>query len=231
LVPRFFLNVTPRDQSDEGVCLMKFSILCVFASLSLVGCSNTNPVRPESASSASPASLTAPASPSVTAIHPSPDAGFGFNGDVSGFLTGRVFVSGGGTFDLASGFVRGSGGFSCLEPVRQGPLSVSINPDDPGPCLQGQGVRWDTAQLLPNTPNGFKCTGAGTETLKQATTDAALKRIVLQADFYRAGDGNDESFTAQMIVSENDIAPNDFPGVNLWVQGVGCGKAIVHFSH
>jgi hypothetical protein len=50
---------------------------------------------------------------------------------------------------------------------------------------------------------------------------------VLQADFYRAGDGNDESFTAQMIVSETDIAP----GVNLWIQGVGCGKAIVHFSH
>src|SRR6476646_1724886 len=212
---------------------MKFSILLVFGSLILVGCSNTNPVRTESATSApsASASLTAPVSAALAAIHPAPDAGFGFNGDVSGFPTGRVFVSSGGTFDLASGFVRSSGGFSCLEAVRQGPLSVSINPDDPGPCLQGQGVRWDTARLLPNTPNGFKCTGAATETLKQATTDAALKRVVLQADFYRAGDGNDESFTAQMIVSENDIAPNDFPGVNLWVQGVGCGKAIVHFSH
>ena len=53
---------------------------------------------------------------------------------------------------------------------------------------------------------------------------------MLQADFYRAGDGNDESFTAQMIVSPNDIAP-DIPGIqNVWVQGVGCGSAIVHFS-
>ena len=37
------------------------------------------------------------------------------------------------------------------------------------------------------------------------------------ADFYRAGDGNDERFTAKMIVSDDDIAP-DFPGANLWVQ-------------
>jgi len=54
---------------------------------------------------------------------------------------------------------------------------------------------------------------------------------VLQADFYRAGDGNDESFHAQMIVSATDIAP-DVPGLqNLWVQGVGCGTAIVNFSN
>ena len=53
---------------------------------------------------------------------------------------------------------------------------------------------------------------------------------VLLADFYRAGDGNDESFTGQMIVSDGDIAP-DIPGVqNLWVQGVGCGTANVNFN-
>jgi hypothetical protein len=207
---------------------MKFSIVLVFGSLALVGCSNTNPVRPESTDSTPSASLTAPSSSAVTAIRPSPDAGFGLNGDVSGFPTGRVFVSGGGTFDLASGFVRSSGGFSCLDDVRQGPLSVSINPDDPGPCLQGQGVRWDTAELLTNTIM-FKCTGAASETPKPATTQAITgdNRVVLQADFYRAGDGNDESFTAQMIVSENDIVP----GFNLWIQGVGCGKANIHFSH
>ena len=202
---------------------MKFSIVFIFGSLTLVGCSNTSPLRPEATSNTSATALTAPASAAVAAIHPSPDAGFGFNGDVSGVPTGRVFVSGGGTFDLASGFVRSSGGFSCLEDVRQGPLSVSINPDDPGPCLQGQGVRWDTAQLLTSTM--FKCTGAASEPLKPASTGDG--RVVLQADFYRAGDGNDESFTAQMIVSETEIAP----GVNLWVQGVGCGKAVVHFSH
>jgi hypothetical protein len=205
---------------------MKFSILFVFGSLALVGCSNTSPVRPESTTGAATAGLTAPASGTATAVHPSPDQGFGFNGDVSGFPHGKVFVSGGGTFDLASGFVRSSGGFSCLLDVLQGPLSMPKNSN--GPCLMGQGVRWDTAELLPNTPNGFKCTGAGTEQLKQATTGE--NRVVLLADFYRAGDANDESFTAQMIVSEDDIAHNDFPGVNLWVQGVGCGKAIVNFS-
>jgi hypothetical protein len=43
--------------------------------------------------------------------------------------------------------------------------------------------------------------------------------LVLAADFYRAGDGNDESFTAPMIVSTDDIAP-DVGGVqNVWIQG------------
>ena len=51
---------------------------------------------------------------------------------------------------------------------------------------------------------------------------------MLQADFYRAGDANDESFSAQMIVSEHDIA-DDIQGVqNVWVQSVGCGNALAH---
>ena len=150
--------------------------------------------------------------------------GFGFNGTVSGFPTGAVFVSGGGSYDLATGSVKSSGGFGCLEDVEQGPLSVSINPDDPGPCLAGQGVRWDTVELLDGT--NFKCTGA--DAAKPAVTSSTT--AVLMADFYRAGDGNDESFTAQMIVSDTDIAP-DIDGVqNLWVQGVGCGTAIVNFN-
>jgi hypothetical protein len=93
-------------------------------------------------------------------------------------------------------------------------------------CLAGEGVRWDTVELLAGT--GFKCTGAATEAAKTATTGAST--IVLLSDFYRAGDGIDESFTAQMIVSADDIAP-DIPGTqNVWVQGVGCGSAIVNFS-
>jgi hypothetical protein len=79
------------------------------------------------------------------------------------------------------------------------------------------------------TSTNFKCTGAAAEALKPASTNDTT--VVLQADFYRAGDANDESFTAQMIVSATDIAP-EIPGVqNLWVQGVGCGDATVHFSH
>jgi hypothetical protein len=101
---------------------------------------------------------------------------------------------------------------------------MSINPDHPGACLTGEGIRWDTAALLDSTP--FKCkASAGEETA--VTSDTT---VVLQADFYRAGDGNDESFTAKMIVSDGDISAN-FPGVNLWVQGVGCGTAqAVSFS-
>jgi hypothetical protein len=163
----------------------------------------------------------------VPAVAQPPQAGFGFNGTVSGFPTGIVTVTGGGAYDLKTLFVRSAGGFSCIKDVLQGPLSVSINPDDPGPCLAGQGVRWDTAALLPSTT--FKCTGASTEALKTATTTD--RTVVLQADFYRAGDGVDESFTAQMIVSDTDIAP-DIPMVqNLWIQGVGCGTAIVNFSN
>jgi hypothetical protein len=165
--------------------------------------------------------------PAVPVVAQPPQAGFGFNGVVSGFPNGVVSVTGGGAYDLRTGFVRSAGGFSCLADVLQGPLSVSINPRDPGPCLAGQGVRWDTAKLLPSTT--FKCTGAASEMLKTAKTSDTT--VVLQADFYRAGDANDESFTAQMIVSATDIAP-EIPGLqNLWVQGVGCGTAIVNFSN
>jgi hypothetical protein len=136
---------------------------------------------------------------------------------VSGFPTGVVFLTGGGAYNLPASFVHSAGGFRCLEDVSQGPLSG---------CLAGEGVRWDTVGLLTST--NFKCTGAAGEMAKTAMTTNTT--AVLQADFYRAGDGNDESFTAQMIVSDADIAP-DIEGVqNLWVQGVGCGTAIVHFN-
>lgn len=154
--------------------------------------------------------------------------GFGFNGTVSGFPTGTVFLTGGGAYNRDVDFVNAAGGFRCLEAVLQGPLSTSINPSDPGQCLSGEGVRWDTAALLTSTT--FKCTGAAGEALKTAvTTDTT---VVLHADFYRAGDGNEESFTANMIVSDGDIAPDILGVQNLWVQGVGCGTAqAVNFSN
>src|SRR5438093_9152568 len=96
-----------------------------------------------------------------------PTGSFGFNGSVSGFPTGAVRITGGGAYDLANSFVHSGGGFRCLEDVLQGPLSMSINADDPGPCLGGEGVRWDTAGLLTSTQ--FKCTGAVTEAAKTAT--------------------------------------------------------------
>jgi hypothetical protein len=140
--------------------------------------------------------------------------GFGFNApQIQGFRTGAVALSGGGAIDPVSGFVHSGGGFSCLDDVAQGPLTG---------CLAGEGVRWDAANLMRSTT--FKCTGAATEALKPAATSSTT--VVINADFYRAGDANDESFTAQLIVSQDDIAL-DIPGVqNVWVQGVGCGSAV-----
>jgi hypothetical protein len=141
---------------------------------------------------------------------------FGFNArDVSGFPTGEVALTGGGTFDPSTGFVDAGGGFSCLSTVGQVPLAG---------CLAGEGVRWDTAELLPTTT--FRCTLL--ENVKTATTDDDT--VALKADFYRAGDGIDESFTANMIVSAEDIDPDALGVQNVWVQGVGCATAVVHFG-
>lgn len=150
-------------------------------------------------------------------------SGFGFSGNARGFPTGAVRLTGGGSYSVETASnvvpsetsVVSSGGFDCSETVAQGPLTG---------CQAGQGVRWDTAQLLAST--NFKCTGA--DAAKLATTSSHT--AVLLADFYRAGDGNDESFTAQMIVSDSDLAP-EIPGIQtLWVQGVGCGQANGHFN-
>jgi hypothetical protein len=146
------------------------------------------------------------------------NTGFGFNArGISGFPTGSATLTGGGSYNPTTGFVNSAGGFRCSSEVGQGPLAG---------CLSGEGVRWDTVELLSSTT--FKCTGAAAEPLKTATTDE--NTVVLLADFYRAGDGNDESFTAQMIVSADDIAP-DITGIqNVWIQGVGCAAAIANFS-
>src|SRR5678816_1152487 len=152
---------------------------------------------------------------------------FGFNAvSIKGFPTGEAFLTGGGAYDPSTGFVNSAGGFRCLQDVLQGPLSVSINPDDPGSCLTGQGVRWDTVELLPSFQ--FKCTGAVSELLKTAVTDD--NTVVLVADFYRQGDGNEESFTARMFVSAVDEAPELLGTQNAWIQGVGCGDALVNFN-
>jgi hypothetical protein len=152
---------------------------------------------------------------------------FGFNAaSINGFPTGEAFLTGGGAYNPATGFVNSAGGFRCLQDVLQGPLSVSINPNDSGSCLTGQGIRWDTVELLPSFQ--FKCTGAVSEPLKTAVTDD--NTVVLVADFYRQGDGNEESFRARMFVSAVD-EDRERPGIqNVWIQGVGCGDAIVNFN-
>jgi hypothetical protein len=169
---------------------------------------------------------SAPTQPLQPAFAAGGRSGFGFNGIARGFPHGAVFLTGGGSYDPSTASntipdeetsVKSGGGFRCTEPVAQGPLTG---------CATGEGVRWDTVQLLASTPTGFKCTGA--DALKNANTDAGT--VVLLADFYRAGDGVDESFTAQIIVSEKDLA-DDIEGMqNLWVQGVGCATAITNFN-
>jgi len=212
---------------------MKKAALIVVGTLLVVACGrNYTPSSPSqvsengSSSSISDASATSPSLATPLVARAQGHIGFGFNGTVSGFPTGKVFLSGGGSYEPGSDshFVHAGGGFTCINAVRQGPLSMSINTNDPGPCLDNQGIRWDTANLLEGTT--FKCTGSATD--ETASTNDTT--VVLQGDFYRAGNGNDESFTAKMIVSSGDISKN-FPGVNLWVQGVGCGIAkAVNFS-
>ena len=65
------------------------------------------------------------------------------------FPTGSATLTGGGAYNPETGFVNSAGGFRCTSDVRQGPLAG---------CLSGEGVRWDTAELLRSTT--FKCTGA-----------------------------------------------------------------------
>jgi hypothetical protein len=139
------------------------------------------------------------------------------SGVVSGFSGGRaVELTGGGAYILPD-FIHAGGSFSCLSDISAGLFNG---------CLQGQGVRWDTEVILPSTT--FKCTGAATEALKAAETGD--KTVVMLSDFYRQGDGNDESFTAQMIVSDTDLDPVADGIQNVWIQQVGCGTAIVNFN-
>src|SRR6266542_2885203 len=79
---------------------------------------------------------------------------------------------------------------------------------------------------------GFRCTGdVGQGPLAGCLTGEAVRwdTVVLRADFSRAGDVDDESFTAQMIVSADDIAPDVAGTQNVWIQGVGCASAIANF--
>jgi hypothetical protein len=142
-------------------------------------------------------------------------SGFTFAADrVSGAPTGSVALAGAGAFDTAGTFARGVGVFRCTESVGQGPLAG---------CLAGQGLRWHTETPLASTP--FRCS---TDALK--TGIAGSDTAVFRADFFRAGDGNTPSFSANVIVARHDIAP-DVAGVqNVWIQGVGCAGAFVHIG-
>jgi hypothetical protein len=156
--------------------------------------------------------------PGPTRVSAQAKHGFGFNTtNISGFPTGAATLTGGGAYVPGTTFAQSGGAFKCTATILQGPLNG---------CLAGQGIRWDTAALLPSTT--FKCTGAATEPLKTATTSG--NTVVLMADFYRQGDGNEESFTGKIIVSEADLDPVT-PGIqSVWIQQVGCGAGTTNFD-
>jgi hypothetical protein len=140
-------------------------------------------------------------------------AGFAFAArDVRGAPTGAVSIIGGGAVDSAGTFARGGGAFRCTETVGQGPLLG---------CQTGEGVRWRTDTALTSTP--FRC---ATDAVKTGTADGDT--AVFRATFFRAGDGNTPSFTANMIVAGHDIAPDLAGRQNVWIQGVGCANGLVH---
>ena len=150
-----------------------------------------------------------------------PNTSFAFNArDITGLnaTSGVVTLTGGGAFNSSSTHPAHSGGsFSCTSPVGGSGLLAG--------CQTGQGVRWDSDTLLSNQT--FKCVATEPVANTVSTSDDA---VVLDADFYRAGDGTHESFQAHMIVSAHDI-DNTLTGVqNVWVQGVGCATGAVHFS-
>ena len=196
---------------------MKVMLICLLAvaQIGLAGC-NDNTTAPASSPLAASPLVATPASAGGVRT------GFSFHGTASGFPTGSVFLTGGGSFNAASASnaaintdVAASGGFRCTRAVAQGPLAG---------CDTGEGVRWDTVQLLASTT--FKCTV--TDVAKSAATGPGT--VVLLADFYRAGDGVHESFSATMIVSDHDLAPTIAGEQTLWVQGVGCSEAASNFS-
>ena len=141
--------------------------------------------------------------------------GFAFAaGDVRGGPAGAVSFVGGGAFDTAGTFAHGGGAFRCTESVGQGPLAG---------CQAGEGVRWHTDTALASTP--FRCS---TDAVKTGTTGPDI--TAFRATFFRAGDGNTPSFTANVIVAGHDIAP-DLDGMqNVWIQGVGCANASAFVS-
>jgi hypothetical protein len=151
--------------------------------------------------------------------------GFSIEGDVVTPAGQHIHLTGGGSFDpsTASNTIgddtkgHGNGSFSCVDNFPTGRFAG---------CAAGQGTHWDSEQLLVSSP--FTCGFPG-EQGKTAFTQEGV--IVLKADFYRAGDGDNASFHANMFVANRDLEP-DVDGIqNVWIQGVGCGNAVVHFSN
>jgi hypothetical protein len=146
----------------------------------------------------------------------SPQHSFGFNSaSVSGIGGGQVFITGGGTFDPVSGTVKAGGAFHVLSDITAGPLAG---------VKAGETVRWDTEELV----RSFDIRCNGSEALRTVSTDG--NTVVMNADFYRKGDGDNASLHAVMFVSADDEDGVLGGSQTVWVQGVGCGEGNVNFN-
>jgi len=160
------------------------------------------------------AALFAPLS---SAHSQSPQRSFTFNSaNVGGIGSGEVFITGGGTFDPVAGVVKAGGAFHCLQDISVGPLAG---------LKAGESVRWDTEDIVQSFD--IRCTGS--EALRTVTTNDHT--VVMKADFYRRGDGNQASLHAVMFVSAADEDDGLTGAQTVWIQGVGCGDALVHFNN
>jgi len=151
---------------------------------------------------------------------------FSIEGDVVNAATGQVIhLTGGGSFDpsTASNTLgdqtsgHGNGSFDCVGDFSTGVFAG---------CSQG--THWNSVQLLQSSP--FKCGGVPNEQGKTATTGDGV--IVVLADFFQPGDGSAPTFRRNVFIADRDLAPDDVPGIqNVWIQGFGCGNAVVHFGN
>ena len=140
---------------------------------------------------------------------------FNFNApSVSGFADAEVFITGGGTFDPVSGVVKAGGAFHVTRDITTGPLAG---------VKAGETVRWDAEEIVRSF--AIRCNGA--ETPRTVFTDD--NTVIMNADFYRAGDGSQASLHAVMFVSADDEDGGLSGNQTVWIQGVGCGDALVNF--
>jgi hypothetical protein len=159
--------------------------------------------------------VTALLAPLASAHSQSSQRSFNFNAaSVSGIGTGEVRITGGGQYDPVSGTVKAGGSFRVSQDISAGPLAG---------LKAGEGVKWDADETLRSFD--IKCTGAEAP----RTVFSGANTVIMQADFYRAGDGNQASLHAVMFVSIDD-QDGGLPGVQtVWIQGVGCGAALADF--
>ena len=164
--------------------------------------------------------------PISTALSQEAHQSFGFKAAsitghiVRGVVAGEVSLAGGGVYDPATGFIHAGGSFKCIETVTNPGASLYG-------CQAGQGGHWQALTLLQQRV--FRCTGQPqTEPQKIAVTDD--NTVVMVALFYLRGAGNDEPVEVEMFVSEVDEAADLRSTQSVWVQGVGCGRAIANFN-